>query len=63
MITILGLQRKKGLEQHETFGEETASLERTPNLVPRSLVEEAEGEIWSSNKIHFFYWLDCKRMT
>lgn len=54
MITILGLQRKKGLERDETFREETASLERTPNLVPRSLVEEAEGEIWSSNKIHFF---------
>ena len=37
MITILGLQGKKGLEQHETFGEKTANLERTPNLVPRSL--------------------------
>ena len=63
-MIIIHLQGKKGLEQRETFGEETANLERTPNLVPRSLVEEAEGEIWSSNKIYiFFCWLDCKRMT
>ena len=54
MITMLGLQGKMVLEQYERFGEETASLEWTPNLVPRSLVEEAEGEIWSSNKIRFF---------
>ena len=25
-----------------------------PNLVPRSLVDEAEGEIWQSKKICFF---------
>ena len=34
------------------------------NLVPRSLVDEAEGEIWSSKKYIFFLdWLDCERMT
>ena len=54
-MIIIHLQGKKGLEQRETFGEETANLERTPNLVPRSLVEEAEGEIWSSNKISIFF--------
>ena len=33
------------------------------NLVPRSLVDEAECEIWSSKKIQLFDWLDCERMT
>ena len=28
-------------------------LKRTPNLVPRSLVDEAEGEILQSKKISF----------
>ena len=27
---------------------------RIGNLVPRSLIDEAEGEIWSSKKIHLF---------
>ena len=54
-MIIIHLQGKKGLEQRETFGEETANLERTPNLVPDLFtVEEAEGEIWSSNKIVLF---------
>ena len=37
---------------------------RINNLVPRSLIDEAEGEIWSSKKILFFFfnWLDCERM-
>ena len=26
-------------------------------LIPRSLVEEAEGEIWQTEKICFFDWL------
>ena len=55
MITILGLQGKKGLEQHETFGEETAiSSERLILYPDLFTVEEAEGEIWSSNKILLF---------
>ena len=36
------------------------------NLVPRSLVDKAEGEIWSSKKIQFFFivlieseWREC----
>ena len=33
------------------------------DLVPRSLVDEAEGEIWSNRKFQFFDWLDCERMT
>ena len=33
------------------------------NLVPRSCVDEAECEIWSSKKIQLFDWLDCERMT
>ena len=33
------------------------------NLVPRSCVDEAECEIWSSKKIQSFDWLDCERMT
>ena len=28
-----------------------------PNLVPRSLMDEAEGEIWQSKKFGFFDWL------
>ena len=27
---------------------------RVGNLVPRSLIDEAEGDIWSSKKIQFF---------
>ena len=35
------------------------------NLVLRSLVYEAEGEIWSSREIQVFFFdlLDCERMT
>ena len=33
------------------------------NLVPRSCVDEAECESWSSKKIQLFDWLDCERMT
>ena len=33
------------------------------NIVPRSLVDEVEGEIWSNRKFKFFDWLDCERMT
>ena len=28
---------------------------RISNLVPRSLIDEAEGEIWSSKIIRFFF--------
>ena len=31
--------------------------------MPRSLIDEAEGEIWSTEKNHFFDCLDCERMT
>ena len=31
--------------------------------MPSSLVDEAEGEIWSTEKNHFFDCLDCERMT
>ena len=31
--------------------------------MPRSLIDEAEGEIWSTEKNHFFDCLDCERIT
>ena len=49
------------------WGEEESHLDWISlvkiNLEPRSLFDEAEGEIWSSEKIQFFDWLDCERMT
>ena len=36
-------------------------MDKSLNLVSRSLVEGAEGEIWSSKKIQFFDCCDCQR--
>ena len=42
---------RRDWDENVTFGGKNLSSE--DNLVPRSLVDEAEGEIWQSKKICF----------
>ena len=53
---------KVGWGEEESHLDSWISLVKI-NLEPRTLFDDAEGEILSSEKIHFFDWPDCERMT
>ena len=44
-------------EQQLVMVNYACGFNQSDNLVPRSLVDEAEGEIWQSEKFVFLDWL------